>query len=186
MPTGSPGKISVPTAAWSSRVTRDADPPRLGASRGQLRRAASSACRGLAACSHARTTPRLGRTRQSALGLAREAANSGTKALTVIGSMLAGGDSIDDTDLLRAGASRELFTPVRAPSTIGACLRAFKWSNVQRTRRGLARAVGAPVGRRSRPPSQSERADDLRSRLDHHAGLRTRQAGCGLRLHQDP
>jgi hypothetical protein len=34
------------------------------------------------------------------LGLASEAANSGTKALTVIGSILAGGDSIDDTALL--------------------------------------------------------------------------------------
>lgn len=65
------------------------------------------------------------------LGLAREAANSGTKALTVIGSILAGGDSIDDTDVMRAGATRELFTQVRAPSTIGTWLRAFKWSNVR-------------------------------------------------------
>lgn len=63
--------------------------------------------------------------------LATEAANSGTKALTVIGSILAGGDSIDDTDLLRAGASRQLFDQVRAPTTIGCWLRAFKWSNVR-------------------------------------------------------
>jgi hypothetical protein len=38
------------------------------------------------------------------LGLSQHGANSGAKALTVIGSMLAGGDSIDDTALLRAGA----------------------------------------------------------------------------------
>jgi hypothetical protein len=63
--------------------------------------------------------------------LAAEAANSGIKALTVIGSILAGGDSIDDTDLLRAGATARLFDQVRAPSTIGSWLRAFKWSNVR-------------------------------------------------------
>jgi len=31
--------------------------------------------------------------------------NSGAKALTVIGSMLTGGDSIDDVAVLRAGAA---------------------------------------------------------------------------------
>jgi hypothetical protein len=63
--------------------------------------------------------------------LQRHGAHSGTKALTVIGSMLAGGDSIDDTDLLRAGATGTLFDTARAPSTIGSWLRAFKWSNVR-------------------------------------------------------
>ena len=38
------------------------------------------------------------------LTVARHGANSGLKALTVIGAMLAGGDSIDDVALLRAGA----------------------------------------------------------------------------------
>jgi hypothetical protein len=52
-------------------------------------------------------------------------ANCGTKAMTVIGAMLAGGDSIDDVDVLRAGAAPELFDQVRAPSTIGTWLRAF-------------------------------------------------------------
>jgi hypothetical protein len=63
--------------------------------------------------------------------LARHGANSGTKALTVIGSMLAGGDCIDDTAVLRAGAAGELFDRTRAPSTIGSWLRAHKWSNVR-------------------------------------------------------
>ena len=65
------------------------------------------------------------------LTLARHGANSGTKALTVIGSMLAGGDSIDDTDLLRAGALPELFDLTRAPSTVGTWLRDFQWHNVR-------------------------------------------------------
>ena len=41
-------------------------------------------------------------------GPARHGASSGTKALTVIGSMLAGGDCIDDTAVLRAGAASGL------------------------------------------------------------------------------
>ncbi len=45
--------------------------------------------------------------------------------------MLAGGDSIDDTALLRAGAAGELFDRTRALSTIGSWLRAHKWSNVR-------------------------------------------------------
>ena len=65
------------------------------------------------------------------LTLQRHGANSGTKALTVIGSMLAGGDSIDDTGLLRAGATGKLFDATRAPSTIGSWLRGFKWFNVR-------------------------------------------------------
>jgi hypothetical protein len=65
------------------------------------------------------------------LTLAGHGANSGTKALTVIGSMLAGGDSIDDTDLLRAGALPQLFDMTRAPSTVGTWLRDFKWHNVR-------------------------------------------------------
>jgi hypothetical protein len=56
--------------------------------------------------------------------LARHGANSGAKALTVIGSMLAGGDSIDDVAVLRAGAAGSLFDGTRATSTVGSWLRA--------------------------------------------------------------
>jgi len=82
--------------------------------------------------------------------LARHGANGGTKALSVIGSMLAGGDSIDDTALLRAGALPELFDQTRAPSTIGSWLRAFKWHNVRQfdavSRELLARLWQAGAG----------------------------------------
>jgi hypothetical protein len=63
--------------------------------------------------------------------LGRHGASGGTKALTVIGSMLAGGDSIDDTAVLRSGAMGEVLGAARAPSTVGTWLRGFKWSNVR-------------------------------------------------------
>ena len=84
------------------------------------------------------------------LRLAAHGVNSGAKALTVIGSMLAGGDSIDDTGLLRAGAAGKLFDATRAPSTIGSWLRAHKWSNVRQldaiSREALARLWAAGAG----------------------------------------
>jgi hypothetical protein len=77
-------------------------------------------------------------------------ANAGAKALTVVGSALAGGDCIDDVDVLRAGATRRLFDDVRAPSTVGTWLRAFTWAAVRqldRVSRGLlARAWAAGLG----------------------------------------
>ncbi len=84
------------------------------------------------------------------LTLARHGANSGAKALTVIASMLAGGDSIDDTGLLRAGALPQLFDDTRAPSTVGTWLRDFKWHNVRQldavSREVLVRLWAAGAG----------------------------------------
>ena len=54
--------------------------------------------------------------------LTAERANGGAKALTVIGSILAGGDSIDDTDLLRAGGNQRLFDHAGAGQR-AACVR---------------------------------------------------------------
>jgi DDE family transposase len=94
----------------------------------------------------------LGELGDQRLGLARHGANSGAKALTVIGSMLAQGDSIDDTAVLRSGAASDLFSDTRAPSTIGSWLRAQKWSHVRQldavSRELLARlwATGAGPG----------------------------------------
>src|SRR4051794_30402238 len=65
------------------------------------------------------------------LTLHSHAANSGAKALTVVGSVLAGGDCIDDTAVLRSGAAAEVFDGTRAPSTVGSWLRAFRWHNVR-------------------------------------------------------
>ena len=77
-------------------------------------------------------------------------ANSGAKALTVIGSVLAGGDCIDDVDLLRSGALPEIFDGVRAPSTVGTWLRALRWGHVRQldavTRTLLVQAWRAGAG----------------------------------------
>jgi hypothetical protein len=45
--------------------------------------------------------------------------------------MLAGADSIDDMDVLRAGATPVLFDDLRAPSTLGSWLRSFSHGNVR-------------------------------------------------------
>jgi hypothetical protein len=87
---------------------------------------------------------------ESRLHLAKHGANSGTKALSVIGSMLAGGDSIDDVAVLRAGAADQVFDATRAPSTVGSWLRVHKWSNVRQldavSRELLARLWQAGAG----------------------------------------
>ena len=60
------------------------------------------------------------------LGPKPGAANAGQKAMTVIASILAGGDCISDADALRAGnAATVLGHDVAAPSTLGTFLRAF-------------------------------------------------------------
>jgi hypothetical protein len=93
----------------------------------------------------------------SRVQVAEHGAHSGSKALTVIGPMLAGGDSIDDTAMLRAGATGKLFDGTRAPSTIGSWLRAFGWHHVRQldavSRQLLAGlwAAGAGPADRSAP-----------------------------------
>jgi hypothetical protein len=50
----------------------------------------------------------------------------GRKALTVVHALVAGGDCIDDADLLRTGATAKVLGhQVMAPSTLGTFLRSF-------------------------------------------------------------
>ena len=64
--------------------------------------------------------------------------------------MLAGGDSIDDVAVLRAGAGASLFDGTRAPSTVGSWLRVDTWSKVRQldaiSRELLARLWAAGAG----------------------------------------
>lgn len=53
------------------------------------------------------------------------------KAMSIVGGMTAGADSIDDLDVLRHGGLARLFGGVRAPSTLGTFLRAFTWGHVR-------------------------------------------------------
>ncbi|WP_409497451.1 IS1380 family transposase, partial [Amycolatopsis sp. cmx-11-12] len=57
-------------------------------------------------------------------------ANTGAKALSVVAGMVAGGDSIEDLDVIRHGGMRRLFTGLRAPSTCGSWLRGFTHGHV--------------------------------------------------------
>ena len=85
------------------------------------------------------------------LGDAPGRANVGHKAMTVIHSVLAGGDCIDDCDVLRAGATQAVLGHgVAAPSTIGTYLRSFTWGHARQIDQvageALARAWAAGAG----------------------------------------
>src|SRR3954454_3584854 len=84
------------------------------------------------------------------LTLAAHGHRSGAKALTVLGSMLAGGDSIRDVNLLRTGATDEVFDGVRAPSTIGTWPAGVQVVQRPPARRDQPGAAGAHVGGRRR------------------------------------
>ncbi len=85
------------------------------------------------------------------LGSAAGHANVGDKAMTLVHSALAGGDSIDDTDVLRAGSTQIcLGHRVAAPSTTGTFIRSFTWGHARQLDRVsgvlLARAWAAGAG----------------------------------------
>jgi Transposase DDE domain group 1 len=66
------------------------------------------------------------------LGDATGRANVGHKAMTLVHSALAGGDCIDDADVLRSGATEAVLGHgVRAPSTLGTFLRSFTWGHAR-------------------------------------------------------
>ena len=75
-------------------------------------------------------------------------ANVGDKMLTLVASTLAGGDCIDDADVLRTGGTASAIgCVVKAPSTLGTFLRSFRWGHVRQldrvSRELLARAWSA-------------------------------------------
>ena len=66
------------------------------------------------------------------LGRAPGRANTGDKMMTLVASALAGGDCIDDADVLRTGGTAcALGSTVKAPSTLGTFLRSFRWGHVR-------------------------------------------------------
>lgn len=85
------------------------------------------------------------------LGDAPGRANVGDKAMTLVHSALAGGDSIDDADALRAGATGAVLGhQILAPSTLGTFLRSFTWGQARQLDRVsgelLRRAWSAGAG----------------------------------------
>ena len=90
------------------------------------------------------------------LGAAPGRANVGDKLLTLVMSVLAGGDHIDHANALRAGdTGRVLGFRVKAPSTLGTFLRSFRWGHVRQldavSRELLARAWAAGAGPGAEP-----------------------------------
>ena len=83
------------------------------------------------------------------LGDAPGRANTGDKVMTLVASALAGGDCIDDADVLRTGGTADAIGGVvKAPSTLGTFLRSFRWGHVRQldrvSRQLLARAWAGP------------------------------------------
>ena len=85
------------------------------------------------------------------LGRAPGGANPGDKMMTLVASALAGGDCIDDADVLRTGGTASAIgCVVKAPSTLGTFLRSFRWGHVRQldrvSRELLAQAWAAGAG----------------------------------------
>lgn len=92
--------------------------------------------------------------------------------MTLIHSLLAGGDCIDDADALRSGATGAVLGhALRAPSTLGTFLRSFSWADARQLdrvcRQALARAWAVGAG-----PGSSPLTIDLDSSICETFGLK--------------
>ena len=103
------------------------------------------------------------------LGDAPGRANTGDKMMTLVASALAGGDCIDDADVLRTGGTVCTLRR-KAPFTLGTFLRSFRWGHVRQldrvSRELLARAWKAGAG-----PGDSPLTIDLDSTICETYGL---------------
>ena len=71
------------------------------------------------------------------LGNAPWRANTGDNIVTLVASALAGGDCIDDADVLRPGGTAgAIGCVIKAPSTLGTFLRSFRWGHVRQLEPG--------------------------------------------------
>ena len=105
------------------------------------------------------------------LGDAPGRANTSDKMMTLVAFALAGGDCIDDADVLRTGGTAcTLGGTVKAPSTLGTFLRSFRWGHVRQldrvSRELLARAWQAGAG-----PGDGPLTIDLDSTICETYGL---------------
>jgi DDE family transposase len=107
------------------------------------------------------------------------AANAGRKVMALLFSMVLGADSIDDTDVLRAGRTRRLLGGwIPAPSTLGTFLRAFTFGHVRQLDKllaeSLARAWKAGAG-----PGEGRLVIDVDSFVGEVCGYQKQGAGYG-------
>ena len=105
------------------------------------------------------------------LGGAPGRANTGDKMMTLVASALAGGDCIDDADVLRAGGTaRVLGFTAKAPSTLGTFLRSFRWGHVRQLDR-VSRELLAWVWKAGAGPGDAPFTIDLDSTICETYGL---------------
>ena len=105
------------------------------------------------------------------LGGAPGRANTGDKMMTLVASALAGGDCIDDADVLRAGGTaRVLGFTAKAPSTLGTFLRSFRWGHVRQLDR-VSRELLARVWQAGAGPGDAPFTIDLDSTICETYGL---------------
>src|SRR5450759_4831399 len=108
---------------------------------------------------------------------AKAGVNAHLKVPALVGAMVAGADSIADTDLLRHGGMDRLFGEVRAPSTLGTFLRAFTFGHVRQLDAvaGQLRAgdrvelTDVAEGERAQERSERARRPDLTEQPVHPA-----------------
>ena len=105
------------------------------------------------------------------LGGAPGRANPGDKIMTLVASALAGGDCIDDANVLRTGRTAlVLGCTVKAPPTLGTFRRSFRWGHIRQldrvSRQLLARAWAAGAG-----PGDAPFTIDLDSTICETYGL---------------
>ena len=107
------------------------------------------------------------------LGGAPGRANTGDKMMTLVPSALAGGDCIDDADVLRAGGTaRVLGFTAKAPSTLGTFLRSFRWGHVRQLDR-VSRELLARVWKAGAGPGDAPFTIDLDSTICETSSLTT-------------
>ena len=105
------------------------------------------------------------------LGGAPGRANTGDKLMTLVASAMAGGDCIDDADVLRTGGTAcTLGGTVKAPSTRGTFLRSFRWGHVRQLDR-VSRELPARAWAAGAGPGDGPLTIDLDSTICETYGL---------------
>src|SRR3954452_6610761 len=102
------------------------------------------------------------------------------KVPSLVAGMVAGADSITDMDLLRHGGMGQLFTEVRAPTTVGTCLRGFTFGPVRQLDEVASRLLMALAGRTPLVAGADQLADlDIDDTMRATHGYAQQGAGYG-------
>src|SRR5205823_13444656 len=107
------------------------------------------------------------------------AANVGRKLMALIYAMLLGADSIDDSEVLRAGRTRRLLGGwLPAPSTLGTFLRAFTFGHVRQLDQLLGETI-TNAWRAGAGPGTNRLVVDVDSFIGEVHGYKKQGAGFG-------